>query len=220
MTDNELDQTEREILEVALVSPKAALMRLSLEIEREMRKLLVSTGALKRYMEQDSQTFQDALRILGSVQGARVPSELYQKVVEFSSLRNRVAHYNSEVPLAAFDLGLSILRILRSVPRPSYIVKKADLTLYSDKYCQNPRPDVQGVVIETFDAEGKTQGVRIYPTTRQYSEGMSVGWEWDINIGSPDRGWGETWYKDPETGKCTQAWGESVEFIGREINQI
>jgi hypothetical protein len=219
MTDNELDQTEREILEEALVSDKAALMRLSLEIDRELRKLLVSTGALKRYMEQDSQTFQDALRTLGSVQGARVPPELYQKVVEFSSLRNRVAHYSSEVPLVAFDLGLSILRILRSVPRFSYIVKKADLTLYSDKYCQEPRPDVRGVMIETFDGEGKSQGVQVFPSTRDYSEGMSVGWEWEFGH-STDMAWGETWYKDTETGKCTPAWGESLEFIGREINQI
>jgi hypothetical protein len=221
MTNTELEQTEREILEEALISPRAALMKLSLEIERELRKLLVSTGALKRYMELVSPTVRDALKILSSVSGAEVPEELHQKVIEFSSLRNRVAHYKSEVPLAAFDLGLAILRILRSVPRPSYVIKKANLILYSDKHCQNPRPDVRGIMLETFGADGKSQGVRIYPSKREYVEGTSVGWEWDVDVYSiPKKGWAETWYKDPETGRCTEAWGASLEFIGRDLNEI
>ncbi len=34
------------------------------------------------------------------------------------------------------------------------------------------------------------------------------------------QGWEDTWYKDPETGKCTQAWSGSMEFIGRNIQEI
>jgi len=59
MTDErqtlELEQVERQILELALVSPKAAFMLLILEIERELRKLLASTGVLKRYLESPHQ---------------------------------------------------------------------------------------------------------------------------------------------------------------------
>lgn len=50
---------------------------------------------------------------------------------------------------------------------------------------------------------------------------MSVGWEWDIPIAyRSDMGWEATWYKDIKTGKCTPAWSESLEFIGRDVNQV
>jgi hypothetical protein len=35
-----------------------------------------------------------------------------------------------------------------------------------------------------------------------------------------DVGWEATWYKDIKTGKCTPAWSESLEFIGRDLNQV
>lgn len=221
MINDQRDQFEQAILEEAWASPNAAVMHLAIEIERELRKLLVSTGALQRYLTLKSPTLPNGLKILGSVSGATVPKELGEKISEFWSFRNTAAHLGSEVPLLAFDLGLSILRILRSIPRPSYIVKKANVPLYSDRNCQIQRPDVRGVLLETFDAEGKSQGVRIYPSTRAYVENMSIGWEWDIPIAyRSDMGWNETWYKDPQTGKCTMAWSESMEFIGRDINQV
>ncbi len=215
--DNEIEQIERRVLEEALISSKAALMHLTLEIDRELRKLLVSTGVLKQYLALPSPTLPNGLKLLGSVAGAKVPRELEEKVSEFWSLRNTVVHRDSEVPFRAFELGLIILRILRNIPRPSYIVKKANIRLYSDKYCQTMRPDVRGVLIETFDAEGKSQGARVHPSTREYVEGMSVGWEWNHD---KHQSWDETWYKDPETDKCTPGWSGSMEFIGRDINEI
>jgi hypothetical protein len=117
----------------------------------------------------------------------------------------------------AFELGLSILRVLRNVARPSYIVRKANVPLYADRNCQNQRQDVRGVLLETLGADGVSQGTRIYPSTREYVEGMSVGWEWNVD---KRRGWDDTWYKDPANGKCTQAWSGSMEFIGRNMNEI
>jgi hypothetical protein len=221
MTDNQRDQLEQTILEEALASPKAALMHLAIEIERELRKLLVSTGALQRFLVLKSPTLPNGLTILGTVSGAKVPKELEEKISQFWSFRNAAVHSDFEVPLLAFELGLSILRILHNVPRPSYIVRKANVPLYSDKNCQVQRTDVRGVLLETFDADGKSQGVRIYPSTREYVEDMSVGWEWDIPIAyRSDKGWDETWYRNPQTEKCTQAWSGSLEFIGRDINQV
>ena len=217
MTDNQQEQIERRILEEALMSPKAALMQLTLEIDRELRKLLVSTGALRRYMVLVSATPPNALEILGGVQGATIPEELREKVSEFWSLRNTVMHHDSEVPFLAFELGLSILRVLRNVPRPSYVVKKTNVRLYADRYCQNERQGVEGVWVETFSADGVSQGTRIYPSTRKYAEGMSVGWEWNYD---QHQSWDDTWYKDPETGKCTQAWSGSMEFVGRDIKEV
>jgi len=69
---------------------------------------------------------------------------------------------------------------------------------------------------ETFGADGVSQGTRLYPSTREYVEGMSVGWEWNYD---KRQDWEDTWYKDPQTGKCTQAWSGSIEFIGRNVQE-
>jgi|SRR5579859_68127 len=202
--------------EQVLISPKAALTELLICVDREMRKLLVSTGALKRYLDHPTATLPDALAILGSVAGAKIPEGLEDNVHELWDLRTNVAQ-GAEVPIRVFECGFTILNALRDVPRPSYIVKKANLLLFSDKYCQNPRLDVKGVLLETFDADGKLQMTKVHPSRREYKEGMSVGWEWnyDKNVS-----WEDTWYKDPETGRCTPAWNGSMEFIGRDINQV
>lgn len=218
MVDNQAEQTEKQILELALISPKATFMLLVLEIDRELRKLLASTGALKRYLEHPMPTPPEALKILSSVSGAIIPVELKEKIAEFWTMRNSIVHRNIEdPPPVAFDHGLSVLRILRSVPRPSYIVRKANVDLFSDKMCRIKRPDVKGVLIETFDADGKSQVKQVHPSRREYREGMSLSWEWNY-----DRhvGWDETWYKNPENEQCTLAWSESMEFTGRDVNQV
>jgi hypothetical protein len=218
MTDNQAEQIERQILELALVSPKAAFMLLVLEIDRELRKLLASTGALKRYLEHPAPTPPEALKILGSVSGAIVPVELKNRITEFWTVRNFIVHQTTEdLPPVAFDYGFRVLRILRSVPRPSYIVKKANVELFSDKLCRVRRKDVNGVLVETFGADGKSQIKQVHPSRQEYKEGMSLTWEWNY-----DRhvGWDETWYKNPENEQCTLAWSEAMEFIGRDINQV
>jgi hypothetical protein len=203
----------------ALINPKAALMHITLEIDKELRKLLVSTGALGRYRVLQSPTLPNGLEILASVEGAKVPEELKSRILEFWSLRNTVVHHDSEVPARAIELGLDILRVLKNVPRPSYIIRKANLPLYADQHCQVQREGVRGVWLESFGPDGVSQGKRIYPTTREYVEGMSVGWEWNQELGKR-KGWNETWYKHPETGKCTLAWSGSLEFIGRDIDEV
>ena len=220
--EKSIEQFEQAVLEQAAISPKAAIMLSAIAIESELRKILASTGALKRFLSLQQPTLPNALKVLGTVSGATIPKELEEKISQFWHFRNQTAHQGvAEVPLYAIELGLSILRILRNVPRPSYIVEKANVPLYSDSDCRNERPDVRGVLIETFDADGKSQGTRIYPSTKKYAEGMSLSWEWDTPIAyRSDMGWEATWYKDTETGKCTPSWSESLEFIGREINEV
>src|SRR6476620_10937897 len=108
MTDNQSEQVERLILEAALISPKAALMQLTLELDRELRKLLASTGVLKRYLDSDSPTLPNGLKVLSSASGATVPKEVEERITQFWSLRNKAVHQEVEIPVVAFDLGLGL----------------------------------------------------------------------------------------------------------------
>jgi len=175
-------QEERRIKEEALISPKAAFMQLLIDIDRELRILLASSGVLNRYLADKVQTFPIALQHLASASGAKIPNELKERITEFWNFRNNVVHGESEVPIRAFDLGLMILGVLRNLPRPTYIVKQAEIPLFEDQYCQHQRPVVKGVLLETYDAYGKLQITKVHPSTKQYVDGMSVSWEWDIPI--------------------------------------
>ncbi len=217
MDTQQARQIDLRILGEALVNPKAALMHLTIEIDRELRKLLVSAGLLRKYigLSQGLPTGLAILRLGGSV----VPKNLEEAVHEFWSLRNSALHNaDFEVPPWAFEKGLRILHILEEVPRPSYVVKKANVPLYSDKDCQVLRKDVYGVMLETFDALGNSHGLRVFPTIREYVDGQSVGWEWSDDF--KKHSWDDTWYKELQTGQCTQAFNSSTAFMGRDLNEV
>jgi hypothetical protein len=217
MMEVQQGQVDLRILGEALVNPKAALMHLTIEIDRELRKLLVSAGVLNRYLTLPSPTLPNGVDILRSM-GSVVPKNLEAAITEFWSLRNSAVHNpDFVVPSWAFEKGLRILHILEGVPRPSYVVKKANVPLYSDKNCQVLRKDVRGVMLQTFNADGDPQPLQVFPTLREYVDGQSVGWEWTDDY---KNGWDDTWYKDPQTGQCTQAFNSSIAFMGRDLNEV
>ena len=207
------------ILGEALVNPKAALMQLTLEIEKELRKLLVSTGHLKEFLTSSPPILPNGLQILKRV-GAEIPEELVLAINEFWDMRNSAVHNpNFEVPSYAFDRGLRILHILEDVPRPKYVVKQANVPLFTDQTCRIQREDVVGVMLQTFDGQGNPHGdVQVFPTLVQYEHGQSVGWEWSNDF--KNHVYGDTWYKNPETGQCTLAWSSSAAFMGRDIEEV
>jgi hypothetical protein len=217
MQSQQARQVDLRILGEALVNPKAGLMHLTIEIDRELRKLLVSAGVLNRYLNLPSPTLPNGVEILQSV-GSVVPKSLEAAITEFWSLRNSAVHNpDFVVPSWAFEKGLGILHILEEVPRPSYVVKRANVPLYSDNNCQVLRKDVQGVMLQTFDADGDPQHLQVFPTLREYVDGQSVGWEWTDDY---KNSWDDTWYKDPKTGQCTQAFNSSIAFMGRDLNEV
>jgi len=206
------------ILAEALVNPKAALMHLTLETDRELRKLLVSAGMLKKYLDSSSPGLPYGLLLLKQA-GSQIPPGLDVAINEFWLLRNSALHNpNFEVPPFAFDRGLKILHILQNVPRPTYIVKQANVSLYADRTCRIRREDIVGVMLETFDAQGNSHGIRVFPTLMQYVDGLSVGWEWSNDF--KNHVWGDTWFKDPATGQCTLGWNSSTAFMGRDVNEV
>lgn len=212
---------EQQILEEAAASPVVAVMRLTLEIDRELRKLLAATGNLSQYQG----VLPEAIGLLERANGIQLPRELRDTLTQFWSLRNHVVHsqVSEHLALRALDYGLRILKMVKSIPRYSYVVVRADFPVYANAACKPPaRDDVRGVMLETFSPEGKPTGRHIFPTTKTYSPGESVSWEWNRQN---EKGWGPSWYQEPDPddpGRRTikSAWGESLEFIGRNLDDI
>jgi hypothetical protein len=210
-------QYESAILEEAVHSPSVAMMRLSLEVDKQLRLLLASTGQLGRYTGQSPT---EALDLLAQVmdRASTLPEALRGTIESFWSLRNEVVHrghVRQSLTIRAIDYGLRILKMLQSIPRRHYVV--AYMTpVFADAEGRKQRPDVTGAMLKTVGPRGGFEGFAIHPTRRHYSIGESVSWEWDIH----GRGWGETWYRDPTTEEVRLAWVGSLEFIGRPLAEI
>ena len=207
---------EKQILEEAIQSPAVAMMRLSLEIERQLRLILAVIGRLKDYTGQSPTEALDLIAM--SNEGSAIPPELRDILENFWDLRNSIVHgarSHHVIAMRAVDYGLRILRALQAIPRPSFIVA-ARVPLFSDRYCQTLRDDVWGVILEHWGAKGENFGRHTHPSRKKYIEGGSVSWEWALN----GPGWEETWYREPQTGETKLAWSESLEFVGRPLDQI
>jgi hypothetical protein len=212
---------EQQILEEAAASPVVAIMRLTLEIDRELRKLLAATGSLSQYQGE----LPEAIGLLENANGIELPRELRDTLTQFWSLRNHIVHsqVSEHLALRGLDYGLRILKMVKSIPRYSYVVVRADIPVYANSTCNPPaRDDVRGVMLETFSPEGKPTGRHIFPSTKTYWPGESVSWEWNRQN---DKGWGPSWYQEPDPSDPSRrtiksAWGESLEFVGRNLEDI
>jgi hypothetical protein len=206
---------EQQILEEAAASPVVAIMRLTLEIDRELRKLLAATGNLAQYQGE----LPEAISLLEKGNALQLPRELKDTLTQFWSLRNHIVHsqVSEHLALRALDYGLRILKMVRSIPRHSYLVRKSGIALYQDSAGTRPREDVKGVLLETLSPEGESLHKQVFPTTKPYVPGESLSWEWNLQN---KKGWGETWYRDPDTMEIKPAWGASLEFTGRDLNDI
>ncbi len=206
---------EQQILEEAAGSPIVAIMRLTIEIDRELRRLLAATGNLAEYQGE----MPEAIRLLEKGGVLELPRELKDTLTQFWSLRNHVVHgqTSDHTALRALDYGLRILKMVKSIPRHSYIVRKSGIALYGDSNGARPRDDVKGVILETLSPEGESLRKQVFPTTKSYAPGDSVSWEWNLQN---KKGWGETWYRDPGTMEIKPAWSASLEFTGRDLSDI
>jgi hypothetical protein len=207
---------EEKILEEIIQSPSIAMMRLSLEIDHELRLILAVIGRLKDYTGQSPD---EALALIAmSIEGSAIPLELQDTLRNFWDLRNEIVHRDSlhnGLAVRAVDYGFRILRMLQSIPRPSYVVV-ASVLVFSDKTCNVPRDDVKGVILESLGSKGESHGRHIHASRKDYLRGQSVSWEW--LLGGP--AWGQTWYQNPESGETRLAWSEAIEFIGRPLDEV
>jgi hypothetical protein len=208
---------EKAILEEAVQSPSVAMMRLSLEIDRQLRLIVAVTGQLKDYAGQSPI---EALDLIAKAmdEPSVLPQALRGTIESFWSLRNEVVHggrIRQHLTIRAIDYGLRILKMLHSIPRRSYIVVDT-VPLLSDPAGNTLRADVRGVMLQILGIKGGIEGFKVYPTLKTYIKGQSVSWEWDMR----GPGWEETWYRDPASGEIKFAWSASLEFVGRPLDEI
>ncbi len=198
---------EAHILDLAVRDKRAALMRLAIEIEKE---LLALHGALGLRNHNESGSFRSIVGQLAR-HGA-IGDEMKKGLTEFWHVRNQIAHsYLSDESLvtSALDSGIRLLRLVKAIPRQRCTIVDPNVQLFKDPRCKDPITDYHGVMLEIMDPEGKKRN-HPFPAGRDFIEGEIVGWDWDMsNI------YGVAYYQDPDSGQPIQAWGSSAVFVGK-----
>jgi hypothetical protein len=205
-----------EVLSLAASSPEVAIIRLSALLERELRLLLGDMGILP-----GNDRFHPIMATGLLINKGYLPKNTITSLQKFWELRNKLVHGQFPAEkreiLAVIDIGLSLLRTLRSIPHEINRVHNPGVAVFEDHLCQRQLTGVVGLVLETQSPGGMEMKKRIFPTTRigYYQIGRRVAWEWNFN-----NKWGETWYRDLDTGEPRTAWSSSAEFVGRHIDEL
>lgn len=203
------------ILREAARNPRAALLLLASELEREARQLLASVGHLK---ERSIVPLAMAVDVLQKQFGG-LPGHIPSSLKLFWEVRNRIVHggqaENEEI-LRAVDSGITILKAIRALPRETNYVYHPGVPIYQDADCTNPWPIGNGVILETETPGGTQRFFRIFPSTKtHFKKGRKVAWEWNLSTV-----WKEAWYRDPDSGEIRPAWNSAGEFVGRHLDEV
>ena len=212
----ELDRDTKEILDIAARDPEMGIVKLATKLEREVRLLAASLGQL------DSRRHVSLLQMFSMlVEKGYVPRHTAESLRGFWELRNRIVHGRGEESAKdvrrVLDIGLVLLKTIRSIPHEINVVAQPDVELFSDASSVTRIEDAVGVVLITTSPGGADVFKRIFPTTRRgyYQKGKPVTWEWNLS-----KTWGTAWYLNPDTGEKEQAWSSAGEFVGRHVDGI
>lgn len=202
------------IIEDAARSPKAALILLAAEVEKEARRTLASVGKLQGSRPM---TLVQTINELDSHYG--LPKHVSSSLRLFWDTRNKIVHGSESDDrnvFSAIDSGVTILRTLQALPRETNWVHHEGVPIYSDPECTNEIKGVKGIILKTSSSSGASTFFRIFPSTRtHFKKGKRVAWEWTF-----EKTWGDAWYKDPDTNEIKRAWNSSAEFIGRNLDDV
>lgn len=205
----------QEVLVRAAESPKAALMLLASDIERELRELLAATGW---------PSIQHRTSVPASIEHAAsataLPQSVREAVQQFWPVRNRLVHgrdVSDDDILRGIDAGLLILKSISAIPREANVVHHPGADVFSDPAGKALVPKVRALILETTKSDSASKILRVYPTTRTgyYERGKKVAWEWN-----PVNQYDECWYRDPDSGKIKYGWTSSFEFVGRHLDDV
>jgi hypothetical protein len=205
----------RQVFDEATKSPKAALLVLASEIERETRELVAAIGL------SDNKRYVPVHQAVQMLQRSDVlPEYLLRSVDQFWNVRNRLVHGRDATvddTLRAIDSGATILRALQAIPRETHIVYHPGVEVFADPDAKQPREGVRGIVLETQGSDGTAMRLlRMFPATKSdYQQGKRVAWEWNT-----ERVFGASWYRDQDTQEVKKAWDSAAEFVGRHVDEI
>ncbi len=212
------NQTENEdvittILRESARSPKAALLLLSAQLEREVRHYLAATGRLEGTVF----SLRRAVELLANL--GVLPAHVGGSLALFTSVRNSIVHggaaTNDDI-LRAIDSGITILKAIEALPQETNTVLHPGVDVFTDANCEHKRLEVRGIMLETTSPGGTQRTIRIYPTTKtHFQSSRRVAWEWNSQMVI-----GESWYRDPQTQRIHLAWGSSMEFVGRHLDDV
>lgn len=218
--DNEeknLDLDINEVFKASELSPELGLIRLASIIEKDIRIIAACTGDINSIDKKSS-----TLKLFDTLlERKRLPLHTGESLRIFWNLRNRIVHgekqYTSHEVLRVLDLGLELLKTIRSIPHEINIVYYPEVDIYENAECTLKRQDVKGLILKTTSADGSKTFERIFPTTNSsyYKKDEQVSWEWNMS-----KQWKDSWYIHPDTQQIALAWNGAAEFIGRHIDDI
>jgi uncharacterized protein YutE (UPF0331/DUF86 family) len=211
---------EQLILEETTRFPKAALVLLAAEIEREVRHLaaMLEVSSHSRRTRSGPMAYSLMRNIQALMDMGVVPKGTFETLEQFRRVRNEIVHGGKPVSdddiLRAIDSGLAIFRVLKAVPRFKHVVRFSDLRIYSDPEGKQERKDISGIIIETVQPGGLITKTEILPTiVGDLHPGDLVTLEFN-----GDRYWGPSWYRDLESNTLNIAWDNAPEFVGRKLD--
>jgi hypothetical protein len=204
---------ESQILDLASRDKQAAILRLAVEIERE---IFLLHGVLGLRSRRSKPAYMARMALEELAKHGTISGELFTGLIDFWKVKNLLAHarfsMREETPVfsSTLDSGIRLLRLLKAIPRPVYRVHRPKVVLFSDAQCTRQIADLFGVILEITQPDGR-QDRHIYPAGKEFTKGELVGWDWDMsNV------YDETFYLN-DKGEPTKAWDESATFIGKTL---
>jgi hypothetical protein len=198
---------EAHILDLAVRDRQAALMRLAIEIEKEILILHGTLGLRNQFKAGNFREIVDHLRLHGAI-----GEEMRNGLMEFWKVRNQIAHSHlsdESILTSTLDSGIRLLRLIKAIPRPRYTVVNPRVAVFKDQECKEQIRECDGVIIESTDPAGSKRR-QIFPAGREFAVGEIVGWDWDLR-----KQFGVAYYRNPESGVPTEAWTSSCAFVGQ-----
>lgn len=193
--------------------PKLMLIQIAIEIEKEIRKIMLSTwwsGHVNIVNIKQSFEF--------LIKNWSLPLSISSSIDIFLNIRNKIIHAHWGVSedeiLRMVDLWLSLLKNIQAIPHEINVVYKKDIDLFTDNKLSTKITNAKWLLLETTSPWEAIKSYRIFPTTKNdYIEWKIVSWEWSF-----DNQWWETYYKNPRYWTTEMAWSSSAEFIWRIID--
>jgi hypothetical protein len=204
-----------EMLIRAASTPRSAALLVRHTVESEMRRLLAATGRFSRAGQQMQKI--PFVQMMDEAEQTRLLSpELISSIRQFRELANQVIHGETDEQRTGTEItaaGLNIIRALRSIPHQRNFVEEPNVPIFSDPQCLSPA-EGHGISLKAVVPPENLEVHYIYPTTKNhFQKGKEVAWEWNST-----RRWGPTWYRDLPGGEIKEAWGASLEFVGRHLD--